>query len=70
MEVKHTFMLKAKKYENDIRSFYQPYYPFISKMMRKPKKEPPTLKVLFRNYKGSYKPTLEFDDPAIGDEFN
>jgi hypothetical protein len=24
-------MLKAKKYENDIRSFYQPYYPFISK---------------------------------------
>jgi hypothetical protein len=42
----------------------------FQKMTRKPKKEPSTLKVLFRNYKGSYKPTLEFDDPAIGDEIN
>jgi|GEM_PF-4370345 len=56
---------KKPKFNNSIKLFMQSF----KKINKKPQPELLTLKALFRNYKASYKPILEFDDLAIGDEF-
>jgi DNA/RNA-binding domain of Phe-tRNA-synthetase-like protein len=61
------FNVKNKKPKSN--KFIKLFMQSFKKINKKPQPEPLTLEALFRNYKGSYKPILEFDDPAIGDEF-
>ena len=62
-------MINVKNKKPELNKFIRLFMHSFKKINKKHQPELLTLEALFRNYKGSYKPILEFDDPAIGDEF-